>query len=154
MGKSDHCIIEKHHNCGFFSSLICNCLCHKSSFIDILEKCIAASAGVITVFAGLLTTVGSLGIAGVPAGGALIGGGISSAMLAIEKAYNNERIDFNEYLSEVGFGAMTGAATSGLVAVSEHVAKEAVKKTAKQGIKKLAFRTGAGALAGMAPLNN
>lgn len=148
MSKSENCTKEKHYNCGFFASFVCNCVCHKSTFTDIFEKCAAASAGVLTILAGLLTTMSSLGIS-VPAGGALIGGGISSTLLAIEKTMNNQRLELNEYLGEVGFGAMTGAATSGIVAVSEQVAKVAVRKTAKQGIKKLAFRTGAGALAGM-----
>ncbi len=147
MGKSENCIKEKHHTCGFLTSFVCNCVCHKSTFTDLVEKCAAASAGVFTVLIGLLSTVSSLGIS-VPVGGALIGGGISSSLLAIEKIMKKERLQLHEYLSEVSFGAMTGAATSGLVAVSEQVAREVVKKTAKQGIKKLAFRTSAGALAG------
>jgi hypothetical protein len=43
---------------------------------------------------------------------------------------------------------MTGATTSGITALADNAAKEAFKKSTNQGLKKLAVRTGAGALTG------
>lgn len=139
MSQSKYCIEEKHHNCSFLSSFTCNCSCHKHSLADYIEKSIAATAGLLTIIAGLATTLSSFGIAAT-AGGALIGGGISSAMLALEKAFTNERLKLNEYAAEVGFGAAIGAATNGIISLSEQMAN--------QGLKKLVYRAGAGALSG------
>lgn len=99
---SESCDEDKHHKCSFLNSFSCNCSCHKHGIADFIEKCAATSAGIASVCIGLITTVGSIGLSAL-AGGALIGGGVSSTLLAIEKTFNNERMELGEFAAEVSY---------------------------------------------------
>jgi hypothetical protein len=119
---------------------------------DIVEKTSVIIAGVALTAGGIFLTISTIGLAA-PVGGALVGAGISSTYHGIEKAINKERIDAISYCADVGFGAITGAATGGIGAVGEtvatHVLKQGAKEVAKAGVKKLAVRAAAGAVSGV-----
>ena len=145
------CRHENHKNCE--NRLRCDCECNVNGAADVTQKALASVGGVGLVIGGLALTILSGGWL-IPIGGAMMGAGISSTYQGVEKSIKKERISGVDFCADVAFDAATGVLTGGIGAAGETVAAKVVQQGAKEvvkaGAKKLAIRTAAGAVAGVA----
>ncbi|CAF0757362.1 unnamed protein product [Didymodactylos carnosus] len=132
----------------------CQCKCTVGSVNDVMDKAVTIGGGIVVAGCGLFLTLATGGLFGILAGGAALGGGMSSVVHGTTKAIEGERIDPESYLTDVGIGAATGALTSGIGAAGEVAATSAVKHVGTEvvnaGATKLAVRSATGVVAGVA----
>ena len=84
----------------------------------------------------------------------MAGAGISFVWNGAEKAIKDERMNGKSYACNVAFGAVKGLVTgdvgAGGEAIANNVVKPGVREVEKVGAQKLAIRTAAGAVSGVA----
>ena len=148
----DECQQGRHGNCR--SEWKCDCKCRVGCFADVVQKGLACTAGIGVGVGGIALTVATGGLAALLIGGVMAGAGISSAWNGTEKVIKRERINGKSYAWNVVFGAATGLVTGGMgvggEAIATNVVKSSATEFAKVGAQKLALRTAAGAVSGVA----
>ena len=132
------------------SAWSCDCKCNVGNGADVAQKVAAIDGGILLAAGGIALTVCTGGLGAILIGGAMLGAGVSSVWNGAEKTLKEERMNGASYAANVAFGAVTGAATGGIGAGGEVVATNVTKEVAKVGLTKLAVRTSAGAVAGLA----